>query len=160
MTGTTGGFQTKKKTRRATKNDEEIKTAMKLIRDVNTSQEAFNLPKLESSSALLKKNNHPSDRLNTSAMRDSMIIDQNNMRSTLPLVDVVSEIKAKAANVDYLYYSDHEDDYSALVDGDGGQSSKGMHNRSQSMNSLLFTAADRKAINSYLRWNETNTQAK
>ena len=160
MTGPTGGFQTKKKKRRATKNDEEIKSALKLIRDVNISQEAFNLPKLESSSALLKKNHHPSDILNRTAMRDSMSIDQNNMRSTLPLVDMVSEIRANAANVDYLYYSDHEDDYSALVDGEGGQSSKGLHNRSQSMNNLLFTAADKKAINSYLRWNDTNTQAK
>ena len=132
---------------------------MKLIRDVNISQEAFNLPKLEPNSAMLKKNQHPSEIMNTTGKRDSMSIEQNEMRSTLPRVDQGSETMA---NVDYLYYSDHEDDYSALVDGEGGTSSKGggLHNRSQSMNNLLFTAADKKAINSYLRWNETNTQAK
>ena len=92
----------------------------------------------------------------------------------MPLVEQISEQKAKA-NVDYLYYSDNErenDESDIYAAADGGyrgaaeQSGAGeavgsaAHNRSQSMNNLLFTSADRKAIKSYARWNQTNCQAK
>ena len=78
------------------------------------------------------------------------------MNSTLPLVEQASVQKAMAkANVDYLYYSEHEDD-SPAVNRDE-KTPKGLQNRSQSMNNLLFTSADRKAINSYSRWNDSNT---
>lgn len=88
----------------------------------------------------------------------------------MPLVDLISEQKARA-NVDYLYYSDNErendeSDIYAAADGraekSGAREAVGSaaHNRSQSMNNLLFTSADRKAIKSYVRWNQTNCQAK
>ena len=157
---------------------------LKMSRDANNnSQEILNLPLLETNQNLnlLKKQSlQPSEQTQTDNRRDSMNLEynlHNVVNSTLPLVEQMSEKKAKA-NVDYLYYSDHENgEAGGEITFDGGVSANdasnnggalgargstqgSAHNRSQSMNNLLFTSADRKAIKAYKRWNETNCQAK
>ena len=62
----------------------------------------------------------------------------------------------KRANVDYLYYSDQEED----EDNDKKSVNAMQQNRSQSMNNLLQNSQEMSTMKIYARWNESNIMAK